>query len=51
MPLLVKFAGKAAELGGLEQAYRLAGVILGEVDGLADVGIGLRPGLAALADD
>ena len=50
MPLVVQFAHEPAQPAGLEQPDGHAGVILAEVDGLADVGIGLAPGLARLAN-
>ena len=50
VPLVVQFAHETAQALGLEEADGQAGVILAEVDGLADVGIGFAPGLARLAN-
>ncbi len=45
----VALTGKLSELAPLGQGYRSARVVLEKVDGLAHVGVGLRPGLGALA--
>jgi hypothetical protein len=46
---LVELADEPPEAGALEEGGQ-AGVVLAEVDGLADVGVGLAPGLAGLLD-
>ena len=50
MPVVIQFAHETAEPLRLEEADGHAGVKFAEVDGLADVGIGLAPGLARLAN-
>ena len=48
--LMVQLAHETAQSLWLEQANGNPGIVLAEVDGLADVGIGLAPGLASLAN-
>ena len=51
VPLVVQLADEPAQARrGWNSADGHAGVILAEVDGLADVGVGLAPGLARLAN-
>ena len=51
MEFFIEFAGEAAEAAVGEELHGLAGVVLAEVDGLADVGVGFCPGFAGFVDD
>ncbi len=50
IPVVVQLAHEPTQPLRLEEPDGLAGVIFAEVDGLADVGVGLAPGLARLAN-
>ena len=51
VPGLVELADERPEALLSEQGHGAAGVVLAEVDRLADVAVGVAPGLAVLLDD